>query len=721
MNISDLILKKLTGQTSSGGGGGTTTPIGESSTSAYRGDRGKIAYDHSQQTGGNPHNITKEQVGLGNVNNTSDINKPISEATAIALSNKLDTNGFTVVKYAGSGDIASSYKLMVSGEQRGESIDIVKSLLVADAELLTCIEDGVPSPDFIVDDKYLDFVINIAGGTGDKHLYIKLTDLVDVYVGSNSILIDDNNIVSLKLDPSSSGLSITAGGLKLPLATDDLDGAMSATDKAYIDNLKNIGMDPPSMNQITDVDLISLATGDFMKFDGTKWVNIKPNAASGPVMLDGSGKIPADLGGGSGGGGTTTPIGETANSAYRGDRGKIAYDHSQQVAGNPHNITKEQVGLGNVDNTLDMDKPISSATAAALSDKLSNNEFTIVKYNESGSEEIAASYKLMVGGVQRGESIDIVKSLLVSDAALQTCTVDGTPSSDFVVGDKYLDFVVNVAGGTGDKHLYVKLTDLVDTYEGSEAINITDYNVSLKIDPASRGLSITAGGLKLPLATALVDGTMSATDKAYIDNLKVNGVSAPSMSQITDMNLVSLATNDFMKFNGTKWVNIKPNVASGPVMLDGSGKIPTNLGGGINKLADMIDVEITNVQANQTLAFNGTTWVNAKPQSGGGGGAVGTSTIFKALILLNAASWVPCTEDEPYQYKQIVTVTGCYDTDFALIDLKRTQNTIAGYQDEMNASFLITDFECEADAVTAYVFGDTPPQVDLTYRLLIIE
>ncbi len=135
----------------------------------------------------------------------------------------------------------------------------------------------------------------------------------------------------------------------------------------------------------------------------------------------------------------------------------------------------------------------------------------------------------------------------------------------------------------------------------------------------------------------------------------------------------------------------------------------------------MTDVEITNVQANQTLTFNGTTWVNAAPQSGGGGGAVGTSTIFKALVLLNAASWVPCTEDEPYQYKQIVTVTGCYDTDFALVDLKRTQNTIAGYQDEMNASLLITDFECEADTVTAYVFGDTPPQIDLTYRLLIIE
>lgn len=33
---------------------------------------------------------------------------------------------------------------------------------------------------------------------------------------------------------------------------------------------------------------------------------------------------------------------------------------------NPHGVTKEQVGLGNVDNTSDLDKPISNATSAAL-------------------------------------------------------------------------------------------------------------------------------------------------------------------------------------------------------------------------------------------------------------------------------------------------------------------------------------------------------------------
>jgi hypothetical protein len=43
-------------------------------------------------------------------------------------------------------------------------------------------------------------------------------------------------------------------------------------------------------------------------------------------------------------------LGETEATAYRGDRGKTAYDHSQVKSGNPHNVTKSDIGLGNVEN-----------------------------------------------------------------------------------------------------------------------------------------------------------------------------------------------------------------------------------------------------------------------------------------------------------------------------------------------------------------------------------
>ena len=60
-------------------------------------------------------------------------------------------------------------------------------------------------------------------------------------------------------------------------------------------------------------------------------------------------------------------LGETSASAYRGDRGKIAYDHSQLTSSNPHNVTKSDVGLSNVVNS-------DTTTTANITDS-SNKRF----------------------------------------------------------------------------------------------------------------------------------------------------------------------------------------------------------------------------------------------------------------------------------------------------------------------------------------------------------
>jgi len=92
--------------------------LGETSSTAYRGDRGKTAYDHSQTTG-NPHGTTKTDLSLGNVDNTSDANKPVStaQATAIALkadkalpANTAPTLLNSWVNYGGSWGTAGFYK-----------------------------------------------------------------------------------------------------------------------------------------------------------------------------------------------------------------------------------------------------------------------------------------------------------------------------------------------------------------------------------------------------------------------------------------------------------------------------------------------------------------------------------------------------------------------------------------------------------------------------------
>ena len=61
-------------------------------------------------------------------------------------------------------------------------------------------------------------------------------------------------------------------------------------------------------------------------------------------------------------------LGTTSATAYRGDYGKIAYDHSQ-TTGNPHKTTASDIGLGNVGNF----KAVSTVASQGLSDTEKSN------------------------------------------------------------------------------------------------------------------------------------------------------------------------------------------------------------------------------------------------------------------------------------------------------------------------------------------------------------
>lgn len=59
---------------------------------------------------------------------------------------------------------------------------------------------------------------------------------------------------------------------------------------------------------------------------------------------------------------------------------------------NPHGVTKEQVGLGNVDNTSDADKPVSTLQQAELDKKLNNSANGGIANNlTTNSSEVALS------------------------------------------------------------------------------------------------------------------------------------------------------------------------------------------------------------------------------------------------------------------------------------------------------------------------------------------
>ena len=150
----------------------------------------------------------------------------------------------------------------------------------------------------------------------------------------------------------------------------------------------------------------------------------------------------------------------------------------------------------------------------------------------------AATYQLTVNGVVAGEKINIPKDFLVKSATLETVTAADTPYSGAVVGDKYIDFVINAKDSSGTaEHIYLPVNDLVDVYTSGNGVEVTAGNaINAVINQASaNGLSVGAGGLGMALVTTTTAGAMSASDKAVLDTLSAN-----ADEQISDEEIAAL-------------------------------------------------------------------------------------------------------------------------------------------------------------------------------------
>lgn len=90
---------------------------------------------HTSNTS-NPHSVTKAQVGLSNVDNTSDVNKPISTATQSALDGKVNSN--TAITGATKTKVTYDAKGLVTAGADATTADIADSVnkrYVTDAQL----------------------------------------------------------------------------------------------------------------------------------------------------------------------------------------------------------------------------------------------------------------------------------------------------------------------------------------------------------------------------------------------------------------------------------------------------------------------------------------------------------------------------------------------------------------------------------------------------------
>ena len=121
----------------------------------------------------------------------------------------------------------------------------------------------------------------------------------------------------------------------------------------YINSTEFVGTDgvvivPESGKVYVDVSTGNVTSGKTYRWSGTRYVVI----------------------------GSDLALGETSSTAFRGDLGKAAYDHSQQT-GNPHGTTATDVGLGNVPNVSTNNQTVTYTEAASLSKLASGEKMTV--------------------------------------------------------------------------------------------------------------------------------------------------------------------------------------------------------------------------------------------------------------------------------------------------------------------------------------------------------
>ena len=208
-------------------------------------------------------------------------------------------------------------------------------------------------------------------------------------------------------------------------------------------------------------------------------------------------------------------LGETSSTAYRGDRGKIAYDHSQLTSGNPHNVTKSDVGLGNVDNTADADKNVLSATkltTAATVDGVSfDGSSGIIHYGVCSTDAATTTKVVSCTGFTKVTGAWIAVKFTVTNTG--------------AVGSLQLN--VNSTGGAPIKYRNANLPDAstltaqrvyLFVYDGTNYQLVGDLDtVTTNTDINMRQTLITTTDAKLrPLLMSYAE-TSSST--ANVDNL----------------------------------------------------------------------------------------------------------------------------------------------------------------------------------------------------------
>jgi hypothetical protein len=209
------------------------------------------------------------------------------------------------------------------------------------------------------------------------------------------------------------------------------------------------------------------------------------------------------------------------------------------VINNPTGITKSDVGLANVDNTSDANKPISDATQNALDLLSAQLESAVAGIHVKESVRVVSVSNITLSGTQTVDGV----SLVAGDRVLVAGQTDATTNGIYVVASgawsratdfdetsesKEGDFVFVVEGTANGNHGYVLISEGSGANEsiifGTDSLNFTKFT-GANLTTAGFGLTKTEDVIEVDtsaIATVTYVGNALDALETTLDNAKAN-------------------------------------------------------------------------------------------------------------------------------------------------------------------------------------------------------